>query len=76
MKSVIDLEAQQVAQAAPHAGAFFSFFLITVKVVTFARKRWKGPRRMKWMPLGLTPVVLQAHCSRCLLAKISTARHS
>ena len=33
MSSVIDLEAQQVVQAAPHAGAF-SLFLITVEVVT------------------------------------------
>jgi hypothetical protein len=37
MSSVIDLEAQQVAQAAPRAGAFFPSFLITVEVVT-ARK--------------------------------------
>jgi hypothetical protein len=41
MSSDTDSEAQQVVQAAPRAGAFFSLFLITVEVVT-ARKEEVG----------------------------------
>jgi hypothetical protein len=50
MSSVIDLEAQQVAQAAPRAsaGACFSLFLITVEVVT-ARKEEVGGAEMHEM---------------------------
>jgi hypothetical protein len=44
MSSVIDLEAQQVAQAAPRAsvGAFFSHFLISVEVVTARKEEVEG----------------------------------
>ena len=41
MSSVIDLEAQQVAQATPSAGAI-SFFPITVEVVTACKEEVEG----------------------------------
>jgi hypothetical protein len=42
MSSDIDLEAQQVAQATPHSGAFFSLFLITVEVVMVRKEEVEG----------------------------------
>jgi hypothetical protein len=51
MSSVIDLEAQQVARAAPCAGAF-SLFLITVEVVTACKEEVEGAETHEMGILG------------------------
>ena len=51
MSSVIDLEAQQVAQATPPAGTF-SLFLITVKVVTACKEEAEGAETHEMDRLG------------------------
>ena len=51
MSSVIDLEAQQVVQAAPPAGAF-SLFHITVKVVTACKEEAEGAEMHEMDRLG------------------------
>lgn len=52
MSSVIDLEAQQVAEAAPRAGAFFSLFLITVIVVMGRKEEVEGAETHEMDTLG------------------------
>ena len=51
MSSIIDLEAQQVAQATPPAGAF-SLFLITVEVVTASKEEAGGAETHEMDRLG------------------------
>ena len=51
MSSVFDLEAQQVAQAAPRAGTFF-LFLITAEVVTACKEEAEGAEKHEMDRLG------------------------
>jgi hypothetical protein len=52
MSSDIDLEAQQVVQAAPHAGALFSLYLIAVKVVIVHEEEVGGAETHEMDHLG------------------------